>query len=62
MAARRWGLLALFGAPALAAAALIVCWIVAIPSSAERQTNAPVAPFTPLAIGLQLDYLMTGRL
>jgi hypothetical protein len=39
VAARRWGVLALFVIPVLAAAALIVYWIVAIPTSTERQMN-----------------------
>ena len=54
VSARRWGLLALFSVPLLAAAALIVYWIVAIPASTARQPGASDAPFTPLAIGLQL--------
>jgi hypothetical protein len=58
VAARRWGVLALFVIPVLAAAALIVCWIVAIPASTERQMNTPDAPFTPLAIALQFGLVI----
>jgi hypothetical protein len=58
VAARRWAVLALFGVPLLAAIVLIVYWIVAIPASTVRQNSAPDAPFTPLAVGLQLGLVI----
>jgi hypothetical protein len=58
VAARRWDLLALFSTPLLAVVAVIVYWILAVPASTARQTSAPDAPFTPLAIALQLGLVV----
>jgi hypothetical protein len=58
IAARRWGLLLLFAVPLLAVLALIVYWLVAVPASTARQSDAPAAPLTPLAVALQLGLLV----
>jgi hypothetical protein len=58
VAARRWGLLALFAVPLLAALALLVYGLVAVPASTTRQSAAPDAPLTPLAVVLQLGLLL----
>lgn len=50
----RWKLLALFTVPILAIVTLVIYWIVAIPGSTARQSSDPSAPFTSLAVALQL--------
>lgn len=54
IAARRWGLLALFAVPLLAAAALVVVGLADIPAPGYPQPGTPAAPLTPLGMALQL--------
>jgi hypothetical protein len=58
LAARRWGVLLLFAVPLLAVLAIVVYWLVAAPASTARQSNAPNAALTPLAVVLQLGLLV----
>jgi hypothetical protein len=56
--ARNWRLLLLFAVPIAAAAALVGYGILAIPGSGARQSSAPGAPLTPLAVVLQLGLVV----
>jgi hypothetical protein len=58
VAERRWGRLALFAVPLLAAAALVIYWVVAVPESGARQSSVPDAPLTPLAVALQVGLVV----
>jgi hypothetical protein len=58
IATRRWGVLALFAIPLAAAAALVIYWLAAVPASGARQSSAPDAPLTPLAVVLQLGLVV----
>ena len=51
---RRWHLLLLFAIPLLAGALLGVFAVLALPASGARQSSAPSAPLTPLAVVLQI--------
>ncbi len=55
---RRWTVLLLFAVPLLAVAALVGFGALAIPASVARQSSAPEAPLTPLAVILQFALLL----
>jgi hypothetical protein len=56
--ARRWRLLCLFAIPVFAIAAVIVYALFAVPASVAHQPGGPGAPFTSLAILLQLGLVV----
>jgi hypothetical protein len=55
---RRWRLLLLFAIPLLAVAVLVVYVVLALPASGARQSGAPSAPLTPLAVVLQISLVL----
>jgi hypothetical protein len=56
--ARQWGRLGLFAVPVLAVAVLIGYAFVAVPASVAHQPGGPGAPLTPLAVVLQLGFVV----
>lgn len=60
--ARHWGVLLLFAVPVLALAALIGFGALALPASTARQSSAPDAPLTVLAVILQFALLLAALL